>query len=322
MEWLQAVELFAGAHELDRHARDRAHGDGCAAARVTVYFGQDQPGQADALVEALGDAHCFLAGHRVGDEQNLGGLRALADGDQLVHHLVVNLQAPGSVEQDDRRIGVAGRLHAARTDIWRRGGCPFLVVRDVRLPGQRHELVYGGGAIGVASYQERAATVAAQHESQLSGGCRLAGALQTDKHDHARRRAAQIQATRLTERGDQFLVDDLDHLLRRLEALLDFSADGPLFDAVDEVLGDLEVDVGFQQGHAHLAHGDIDVILGQLALAPKLFKDVLQAITEAFEHAGCFAFRSECRGGIVKDRRAPVKRESGLGACKTCQAVW
>jgi len=128
--------------------------------------------------------------------------------------------------------------------------------------------------------------------------------------NHARRRAAQVQTSRLAERGDQFLIDDLDHLLRRLEALLDFSADGPLFDAVDEVLGDLEVNVGFEQGHAHLAHGGVNVILGQLAFAPKLFKDVLQAITEAFEHAGCFALPSECRGRIVKDRWAPVKRES------------
>jgi len=71
----------------------------------------------------------------------------------------------------------------------------------------------------------------------------------------------------------------------RLQALLDLCADCPLSDAIDEVFGHLEVDISFQQGHAHFAQCCVDIILGQPAFAAKLLKDGLQAITQALEHS-------------------------------------
>ncbi len=50
-----------------------------------------------------------------------------------------------------------------------------------------------------------------------------------------------------------------------------------------EVLGDLVVDVGFQQGHPHLAHGGFDVGLGQLAVAAQLFEHTGKAVGQRFK---------------------------------------
>jgi len=142
------------------------------------------------------------------------------------------------------------------------------VIRDVELFGQRHQLIDRGGPVGIPGDQPGAAPIATQHQRQLGRGGRLARALQPDQHDHARRRPAQVQAAGLAQRIDQFFVDDLDHLLGRFQALLDLGTNRALFHAVDEVLGDLQVDVGLQQRHAHFAQRGRDVFLGQLAFTP------------------------------------------------------
>ena len=51
MELLQRVDLLADADELDRLAGDGAHRQRRAAARIAVHAGQDDAGDAEALVE-------------------------------------------------------------------------------------------------------------------------------------------------------------------------------------------------------------------------------------------------------------------------------
>ena len=64
----------------------------------------------------------------------------------------------------------------------------------------------------------------------------------------------------------------------------DLLADGALADGGDEVLDDLEVDVGFEQRAADLAHRLVDVLLGQPALAAEAAEGLGQAVGEGFEH--------------------------------------
>ena len=71
MEGLEGVGLFAGADELDGLAGDVADGEGRAAAGVAVHLGEDDAGEAEALVEVLGGVDGVLAGHGVGDEEDL-----------------------------------------------------------------------------------------------------------------------------------------------------------------------------------------------------------------------------------------------------------
>ncbi len=48
------------------------------------------------------------------------------------------------------------------------------------------------------------------------------------------------------------------------------------FDALDEIAGDLEIHVGFEQRHAHFAQGVADVGLGNFAEAAQVAEGVLE----------------------------------------------
>ena len=79
---------------------------------------------------------------------------------------------------------------------------------------------------------------------------------------------------------DELLVDDLHDLLRRREALHDLGAERALLDVRHELAHDLEVDVGLEQRQADLAHGGVDVLGGELAVALEALHDALQAVGE------------------------------------------
>jgi 2-keto-4-pentenoate hydratase len=57
-------------------------------------------------------------------------------------------------------------------------------------------------------------------------------------------------------------------------------------DLVHERLDDRQRDVGLEQGHAHLAQGVSDVVLGQPTAATEAFDDGCQASGKLVEHAG------------------------------------
>src|SRR5262249_60304469 len=83
---------------------------------------------------------------------------------------------------------------------------------------------------------------------------------------------------------DQVVAHDLDHLLAGRERLQDVLPDRFDADPLDEGLHDLEVDVGFQQGHPHLAQGLLDVLLRQPAKATEPVEDSGQTTGQAVEH--------------------------------------
>jgi len=58
-----------------------------------------------------------------------------------------------------------------------------------------------------------------------------------------------------------------------MEALYDLGAEGRLRNVLAELLDDTVVNVGFQQGLAHLAHGIRDIRLGNPPPAGKRLKD-------------------------------------------------
>src|SRR6185436_9833822 len=83
---------------------------------------------------------------------------------------------------------------------------------------------------------------------------------------------------------DQLVAHHLDHLLARRQRLQHVQAHRLDADALDEGLHDLEIDVGLQQGHAHLAQGLLDVLLRQPAESAEPIEDAGQAIGQAIEH--------------------------------------
>ncbi len=101
MEGLEIVEAFADAHELDGLAENRAQAERCATACIAVELGQHHTRKRNAPVELLRDAERLLPGHGVEHEQRFLRRRRLAHRLQLVHELVVDVQAPRRVDDHD-----------------------------------------------------------------------------------------------------------------------------------------------------------------------------------------------------------------------------
>ncbi|MPM91502.1 hypothetical protein SDC9_138633 [bioreactor metagenome] len=73
------------------------------------------------------------------------------------------------------------------------------------------------------------------------------------------------------QRG-QLFADDLDDLLGGGEAFHHFGAHTALGHLGNKIFCHFIVDIGFQQGHTHFAHGDLDIGFGQFALAAQAAK--------------------------------------------------
>ena len=83
---------------------------------------------------------------------------------------------------------------------------------------------------------------------------------------------------------DELVADDFDDLLGGREGGEDFLAHGLRLDGLDELLDDLEVDVGLQQRHADLAQRRLDVGFAQRAAAAQAVEHPCQAIAKALKH--------------------------------------
>ena len=74
---------------------------------------------AEPLVKFSGRAHRVLPDHGVGDEQYFGGIQLALEVRQLVHQLIVNVQAAGGVHQDHVARGQFGFADRAAYDFER-----------------------------------------------------------------------------------------------------------------------------------------------------------------------------------------------------------
>ena len=189
MEILQRVHFLAGAEQLDRLAGDGAHGERRAAAPVAVDAGQDDAGDADALVEALGEIDGVLAGQRVGDEQDLVRARGRLDLGHLGHQGFVDMGAPGGVEQHDVIALQARGLFGANGDL--HGGLAGDDGQriDADLAPEHGELLLRRRTLDVErGHQHLALHALVEALGDLRRGRRLASALQADHHDGDGRR--------------------------------------------------------------------------------------------------------------------------------------
>ena len=284
MELLERIGLLAGADELDWLARDLADGKRAAAAGVAVHLRHDDAVEIDAFGEGRGHVDHVLAGHGVDDHEDLVGFDRRLDGLGLFHHLLVYVQAARRVDDDHVAQVVDGVLHAALGD-----GHRVLAVAaehaHADFVAERFQLIGCSGAVNVASSQQRAVAFLLQTVRQLSGRGGFTRALQAHQHDDVGDAAGEHQlAIGAAEQLGELVGDDLDDVLRRGQGVEHLGVKAALLRARHELLDHLEVDVGFEHGHAHLAHGGVDVVLGQAALAAQAREDALQAIGKVIEH--------------------------------------
>src|SRR5215208_726069 len=286
VELLERVRLLADADVLDRLLRDAVDRERGAAAGVAVHLRQDDAGDAERAVEALRDLHRVLPRHAVGDEQDLVRARLFLQSRQLPHHLVVDLEAAGGVDDDDAVAGALGLVHAVPDDAGDVLRVALGVDRDPQLGAQGLELVDGRGAVDVGGYEARRAPFGLELASELCRRGRFPGTLEPDHHYNSRRNRAELEAlTPLAEHGGELVVDDLDELLGRRDGLQGADAHRRLLHALQKLARELEVDVGLEEDAPHLAQPLLDVRFGENAAPAQAGERGLEFFAELVEHS-------------------------------------
>ena len=113
------------------------------------------------------------------------GMQRLLEAAQLVHHLFVDLQTSGGVD-DHHTIPIALRLlDAGLRDLYHVLRGSISVNRNLELLAERLELIDCGGTIDVGGDEPCRSPFALQLSRELRGGGRLSGTLQTHHHRHA-----------------------------------------------------------------------------------------------------------------------------------------
>ncbi len=141
------------------------------------------------------------------------------------------------------------------------------------------------GTLEVAGDQHRGVSLRLEPLRELAREGGLTGTLQTGEHDDRRRGLRELQTTGLAaEDPDEFLVDDLDDLLGRVQRAVHLGALGAHLDLLDELAHDGQRDVGLEQGEADLTAGRVDVRVGQPPLAAQVLQDPCQPVGKGFEH--------------------------------------
>ena len=223
--------------------------------------------------------------------RTFSGLTASRTCDELVHQRLVDLEAPGGVDDHDVA-AVRGRALEALARRDDRVGRLRPVDRHLELAAELLELVDRRRPLEVGGDEPRGLLlVLAKPERELGRRRRLARALEAAEEDHRRRAAErELRVGRAHQLG-QLLVDDLHDLLAGLEALQHVLAERALADRGDELLDDLEVDVGLEQREADLARRARDGLLVEAGAAAEVAEGVLEAVGERVEH-GCKGTRA------------------------------
>jgi len=264
-----------------------AHRQRRATAAVAVGAGQDKPRERQALVERLGRPHGVLAGQAVGDQDGLGRVGDPSDLSRLVHHRLVQRSATGGVEDQNVVAAQLGGRDGPLGDVDGALAGDDRQALDPDLRRQQRQLLHGGRTAGVErGDQHLLALGLGQTQGQLAGGRRLARALQASHQDDAGRVQRQVQAGRdvAAQHVHEAVVDDLDHLVGRLDRADDRLAAGQFLGLADEVLDDRQGDVGLEQRDADLAQRLVDVLLGQHAATAETFEDAGKSLCKAVEH--------------------------------------
>jgi hypothetical protein len=260
-------------------AGDLLDGKGGATARIAVELGEDDAVELELFVEDFGGVDGVLTGHGVEDEVDLLRADGLGDFLQFVHQLFVDGQAPGGVENDYIAVcflrgddAIAADFHCVLVAALGVNGNTNLLADDFQLIDSRRALEVGGYQHGSLGFVE-------QHLGHLAASGGLAGALQSGHKQHGwpRCHKGNFRIDRAHE-SDKFVVDDFDHDLCGFERIDNLSADRLFLHLVAELFRDFEVDVGFEQGSADLAHHLGDVGLGDLSASAQTAKYIRELV--------------------------------------------
>ncbi len=122
---------------------------------------------------------------------------------------------------------------------------------------------------------------------KFSGGGGFAGTLQADDHPDRRRARSENRLGVFAKHGGQFVAHDFDDLLIGRKLQHDFAADRFRADIGQEFIGNADVDIAFEQCFANFRERGVQVLVGELALAAKIFESALQLFCKVLKHGSC-----------------------------------
>ncbi|RMQ38992.1 Membrane protein [Pseudomonas syringae pv. actinidiae] len=287
---LQRLALLAHADKLDRLAGDCTHRQCSTATSIAIDLGQDDTGQRQRIAECLGGVSRILAGHGIDHEQRFGWFGCSVQRLNLAHHLDIDVQTTGGIDDDHVDELQPGFLDGSQGDIHRLLADIGREERHADVVGQGFKLLDGGGTVHVDRHHHHGFLFALFKEArQLASGGGLARTLQTGHEDDRRRRDIEHQIfVGSAHQAFEFGLDDLHKRLARRQAARHLGADSTFLDAVDEVFDHRQGDVGFEQRHTHFAQGIFDVVLVQLGLASNVAQRLREAVGQIFKHARSF----------------------------------
>ena len=219
MEHIDSLHLLARTHKLDRLGDDSAYRQGSTTAGVTVQLGQHHTVEVQTVVELLGGVDCILTRHRVDHKERLVGLNSLLQGCYLIHHLLIDGQTTGSI--DDDYIIVLG-LGLTNSML---GNLNHILVVRLAIDWNAYRLAHhvqlldSSRTVDVAGHQQRTLVLTIfQHLGKLTREGGLTRTLQT-RHQNDGRMALQFQLYRLAAHQlGQLVVNNLHHQLTGLDS--------------------------------------------------------------------------------------------------------
>ncbi len=167
--------------------------------------------------------------------------------------------------------------------------------------GHHVQLFDGRGAVDVGGHQQGGTAQLLEEHRQFAAGGGLACALKAHHHHHRRRLGGEGDGMfRGLAAHDlhQFVVDDVDEGLGRIEALHDLGTEGLFLHPLEKGPGHAHMDIGLQQGHAHLAQHDFEVGFSDLRLAPEGLHRLAELLGKTVEHGTPEWQNSQCIGRV------------------------
>jgi hypothetical protein len=284
VEDLELLKFFARACEFDRLTCDRAEREGGAATGITVELGEDDAGKAKGGMEALGDAYGLLSSGSIANDEDFLRLKKIAESLEFLDEWLIEFLSASGIEN----------LHIAACGIapvqclagnLKHMGLAFFGAenRNIDLPAENGELVDSGGPMEVASNEEGRAALRFSKAGQLGRGGGFSRAIEA--HDENARGLVEIELRGVaSEECAEFLVEDFYDLLAGGYAAENSFAKGLFLDLGYEILRNLEVDIGIEQGEPNLSECVGDIRFADLALAAEVFENILKFIRESAKH--------------------------------------
>jgi hypothetical protein len=106
----------------------------------------------------------------------------------------------------------------------------------------------------------------------------FAGPLQTDDHPYGRRARAEKRLGVFAQEREKFIAHDFDDLLIRRKLQKNLGTESFLADVLEDFIGNVNVDVAFEQRFPDFSEPGVQVLFGELSLSAQIFEGTLELV--------------------------------------------